>query len=157
MAKAKYSRAPEVKEIADKLISTYFSNLNHPEVRIEYLYVDKVPSKSGKDVWGTFRKITNINAYLSTPGLPEEEDIEPFPYFVMIISKPIWEMLDSNARNALVHHELCHASVEEKEDGVKLSTRSHDLEEFSDVVKLYGLWRDDVEEFLKSAKEEAIS
>jgi hypothetical protein len=38
-------------------------------------------------------------------------------------------------------------------DTGKYSLRAHDLEEFTMIVRRWGLWRDDVEFFIKAAKD----
>jgi len=44
---------------------------------------------------------------------------------------------------ALLHHELCHIEIEESDNGVKKSTRPHDLEVFRSELEHYGFWRED--------------
>ena len=154
MAKASYREAPEVKKIADELIEKYHRHLIDFDVRVDYAFVDKTPKSNGKEVWGTCRKISGINAYLSGA----ESD-----YFLITISEPVWEVLPHEKKVALVDHELCHAWAEpdQKDDAeegeiaseepVKKSLNPHDLEEFCCIVRRHGLWREDVEAFVKSA------
>lgn len=157
MAQAKYFEAPQVEQIAQELISKYHQHLIDFSVKIRYVFVDKTPSSQGKEVWGTCRKISGLNAYL------EGEDPDGDPFFVITISKDVWDILPHDKRVALVDHELCHASAEVKEDKkqkesdievehpVKLSVRPHDLEEFVCIVRRHGLWRDDIEAFVEEA------
>lgn len=138
-----YSKADEVKEIARDLIVNYHTHLMN--VRIEYLFVDPVPKSKGQLVWGTARKVTGLAAYLATT----EESEEPGePFFVVTISKEIWERLDDDRRKALVDHELAHCWL--NDDG-GLVILGHDLEEFVGVVKRHGLWRAEVEMFIRAA------
>lgn len=150
----KFQPADEVKEIAIGLIEE-----NHPRlfgIRIEYLFIDKIPKKGTKQVWGSCRKITNLTAYLAdrNRNITDEDGEEPEPFFAIVISRPIWEVLPYEKKLALVDHELCHAGVEETDDGgKKLFIISHDLEEFAEVVKRHGIWEEGIEVFIKAAKE----
>ena len=64
------------------------------------------------------------------------------PFFLVRISKPIWDKLEPSGREALVFHELKHCTVGFDNDGyLQLGTRGHDYEAFNEEVELYGLWR----------------
>lgn len=153
MAKVTYRPAPEVKEIAEDLIPKYHQHLIDFDVKLEYVFVSKAPKTKGKEVWGTCRKVSSMNAFLAN----QQEGSDPF--FVITISEPVWEVLPPDSRVALVDHELCHAWAEanqnEDDDGeddpYKLSIRPHDLEEFSCIVRRHGLWREDIADFVSQA------
>lgn len=140
---AKYTPAPEVKKIAEELIPDYHPHLEGQ--RVEYVFVDTIPNKGGKQVWGTMRKISSLPAYLAFAGDADSEDVPPF--FCMVITKPVWEQLPDKSKVALVDHELCHATLEED----KLKVAPHDLEEFTAIVERYGLWRKDIQDFITAA------
>ena len=162
MAQAKYFEAPEVQDIAQELIQKYHSHIIDFAVKIRYLFVDKTPNSKGKEVWGTCRKVTGLNAYLEGHN-PDSE-----PFFVITISKDIWDILPSDKKYALVDHELCHAwadvkqqkeeaesdSTMECDNPVRLSLKTHDLEEFSCIVRRHGLWREEIEDFVNEALKE---
>lgn len=142
-----YTPAPEVREIAEELIEKHHPTLAEYRPRIEYIFIDKTPKKNGKEVWGTMRKVTNLAAFLAQEECDKEQGICD-PFFVMTITKPVWDILDNNKKVALVDHELCHAAVEEKDNGeTELVIIPHDLEEFNTIVNRHGLWREDVKEF----------
>lgn len=159
----KYFESPEVKAIAEELIPQYHQHLIDFQVKLRYLFVNKTPKSGGKEVWGTCRKVSGINAYLE--GGESDE-----PFFVITISKDVWDILPPDKRIALVDHELCHAAAEvkqakeeadvsgqevdnqiETDHPVKLSINPHDLEEFSCIVRRHGLWREEIEEFVSAA------
>jgi len=150
MSKMTYMDAPEVKQIADELIPKYHSHLIDMDVRIDYVFCSKTPKRNGKEVWGTCRKVTNLNAHLAG---------QESPFFVITISEPVWGVLPPDKRKALVDHELCHAESQynqkEDDDGeddvIKLSIRPHDVEEFACIIRRHGLWRDDVKDFVQEA------
>jgi hypothetical protein len=163
----KFEHAPEVKKIADELIKKYHQHLI--ACRIEYVFSDSTPMKSGKEVWGTMRKITSLGAFLATPSSPAEagkevdEEGNPIlpnndPFFCCTISKPVWEILDTANKIALVDHELSHAGTEEQEDGsYKLVIIPHDLEEFTSIVERHGMWQNSVAVFVERAKKHTKS
>ena len=95
-----------------------------------------------KLVFATTKKIMGLNA-----ALAKNDD----PFFCIVISHPVWEVLPQKHRDALVDHELCHCGVEVDEKGeVKLVLRNHDVQEFSEIVRRYGPWNPDVQEFLNA-------
>lgn len=147
----KFVPAPEVKTIAEDLIPKYHPHL--ADSRIEYVFIDTIPNKGGKEVWGSMRKITNLPAYLGADESDKERGINT-PFFVLSITEPVWKDLSDKERIALVDHELCHGGVEVTEEGdYKLGIIPHDLEEFSCIVERHGLWRKDVEQFFKAGKQ----
>lgn len=159
----KYREAPEVEKIAADLIPQYHQHLLDFKVKLRYVFVSKTPKTKGKEVWGTCRKVSGLNAYLE--GGEHDGDGESF--FVITISEPVWEVLPPEKRVALVDHELCHAMAEvkqakdeadadadaeiEQDNPVKLSVEPHDLEEFACIVRRHGLWREDIKEFVEAA------
>lgn len=66
------------------------------------------------------------------------------PFFVITISKPIWDTLSEEHRVALVDHELMHCGARFGDDGkVKLVLIGHDFEGFNAEIHRHGLWRPD--------------
>jgi len=148
---AKFTPAPEVKEIAEELIPLHHSHL--VDARIEYVFTDTVGKRGSKQVWGTMRKISALPAYLAADKNSQNHG-ETDDFFVLTITKPIWEDLSYKQRVALVDHELCHAGVKLDDEGeAKLFIVPHDLEEFTCIVKRHGLWREDVKKFFNSKDE----
>jgi len=149
--KTYYKHAQEVEDIARDLIPKYHGHLLDFKVHLEYVFINKTPKRGGAEIWGQCRKVTGFTAYLA-----DQQGDEPF--FVIVISEPVWEILPQDKRVALVDHELCHAWAladqdedNDEADPVKLSLRPHDLEEFSCIVRRHGLWREDIEDFVESA------
>lgn len=143
----KLRHAPEVAAIAADLIATVPRHKNLSEVRIDYLFVDKAPVSHGRVVLGRARKVGGLNAFLAAVGdIAEYRDglgvfTEPAPFFVIVISHDTWADLKDHQRKALVDHELCHCIGDFNKAGDPvLSMRSHDFEEFAEVIERHGLW-----------------
>lgn len=69
--------------------------------------------------------------------------------FVIIIDYFFWRE-NPEKQEALLFHELCHL---QSDDTGKLSTVSHDVEEFYSVIAKYGDWMKEIKQFTESAKQ----
>jgi hypothetical protein len=155
-----YSYAPQVRQIAERLIPEHHRDLiDNGDVRIEYLFRDEGAKRNGKTVWGTASKVGGRNAFLAVPkdeapmSDPTDCDVEAF--FVVEIAHDVWQVLSPKQRVALVDHELCHlvCALDDKGD-IKLSLVGHDIEEFESIINRYGLFRPDLESFARSAADQ---
>lgn len=124
-----YSDAPEVRQIAEELISAYHPHLADEE--ITYVFRSKAANKGSKIVLAMARKIRGLVSFLSRKS---DDD-----YFLMEVAFDTWGKLNDTSKKAVVDHELCHFGI--TEDGVRYII-PHDLEEFNAVVQRYGLWRE---------------
>lgn len=83
--------------------------------------------------------------------------------WIIALNRDAFGMFSPQQRRALIDHELCHAAVavnsktgEDKTDahGRKVyRVRKHDIEEFREIVKRHGLWKDDLQAFWQSIVE----
>ena len=148
-----FTVADDVKEVGDRLIHNDFTHLLG--IRVEYVFSEKQMTKGGMEIWGKAQKVGSLNAFLAG-GPAAKEDGETEAFFAIVISRPVWDRLLDQPREALVFHELCHLGVMRDEEGsVKsISIIPHDLEEFEKVVHRYGLWRESVRTFLDAARSE---
>lgn len=146
-----YTAAPAVARVAKSAINKWHPHLD--DVRIEYVFRDTVQKTKGKIVLGKARKMGGLNAALVTLLNDAWEGEEPEDFFVMEIAQPTWDAMDTAGRLALVDHELCHFTTETNEDTgeVVLKILPHDLEAFNAEVRRHGLWKSDIEDFLKAA------
>jgi hypothetical protein len=146
----KHTEADDVREIAQKLIPLHHKPLE--KARIEYVFSDKVPKAGKVEIWGTMRKVSGLAAYFAADKF-ERAQGEYQDFFCMTITKPIWDELDDACKEALVDHELMHATTVEKDGEVKLKIVPHDLEEFTDIVKRHGFWRESIKMFMEARRE----
>lgn len=133
-----YAHSTEAALIAADLIPKYHEHLRL--VRIEYVFAQGALKSKGKELLGRAKKKSGLDAFLA---MQESQD-EAQPFFVIEISKPAWDLLDKKQKRALVGHELCHC-LWDVDKGIYM--RTHDVEEFSEIIKRHGLWQPDVELF----------
>lgn len=134
----------EVDEIAKELIEKHHQDLLEEDV--VFLMRSKAAKSDGRAVLGTASKLSEKQRTLMGSDA----------LFVIEIAADEWKSLGKLQRIALVDHELCHCTVEETEkDGYverKAKIRQHDLEEFYDIVRRYGAWKDDIKEIGEQLK-----
>lgn len=147
-----YSAAKEVEEIAGRLISEHYDELNfNAEVEIVYRFETPTREKNGKAILGECRKVSGLNSYLYRTGIDATPEAKPF--FLILISEDAWRVLNQHQREALVDHELAHvgADIDDKGNTV-FSIKPHDIEEFRDVVARHGMYLADIEKFIDAAR-----
>lgn len=155
-----YRSAPDVRKIADKLITQHHQHLLGEADRIIYLFRSEAARSKGRVVLGKARLLSGLNAWLYDAGVdgPAADGLEgaECARFVMEIAHDEWRELNAAGRKALVDHELCHFWIETDEEtgDQKLMIRGHDLEEFVEVVARHGCWRPEVEHVVKVGAEQ---
>lgn len=93
--------------------------------RARFLYLSTSRDKVGRD------GAANATKYAEWAKAVREYD------FVLQFSRPAWNHYTPTQREALVYHELLHCRIDAKG---RAQLVGHDLEEFSLVVKHYGIW-----------------
>ena len=124
----KYPVARQPKAIADAIIPVLHAHLK--EARIAFLF-RKEMKKHGRTVWG---KATRPGAKWRTlSGLD----------YVVEFNWSMWVNLTRRERVRLVDHELEHcAEVENEQTGaMEFGTRNHDVEEFTEIIRRWGIGR----------------
>jgi len=154
MAKTMWREAPEVKEIADRLIPEHHQEIELWMDEIRYIFRDKAAKSKGRVVLGKAHKVGGMACYLihSATGDSNEFGDQAGDMFVVEIAEDAWENLTARQRVALVDHELCHFSIEiDEDDGTVLrKIVGHDVEEFSAIAQRYGAWKPDLTEFAEA-------
>lgn len=147
-----YRPAPAAEHIGARLIKAHHTHLS--DVRIDYVFRSKASKDKGKVVLGKARKMGGLNAWLATDV--DERAVEPDEFFVIELAEDEWAGLSDKQRVALVDHELSHCvvSFDNKDEEPKLGIAPHDLEEFVEVVRRHGLWKQDVADLVKVGAEQ---
>lgn len=73
--------------------------------------------------------------------------------FAILLNYAAWRELPESAKRALLDHELCHCGTKTSDQTGEVSyyLRKHDLEGFDSEVRRHGLWRSNIESFVKAA------
>jgi len=104
-----YQPAPDVEDVARRLVNDYHSHLS--SVRIDYVFTTEQLKEKGKVVWGRAKKVTGLNAWLASEDRGSDAE-SPEEFFVVEIHLGTWLMIDEKSRRALVDHELHHLDVD---------------------------------------------
>jgi hypothetical protein len=125
---AEYTPAPEVKNIANKLIDKYHSHLR--EARIIYLFRDKPIKSKGKELYGKASKVSSkYNAFTGAD-------------FIIEITEQAFLSMEHKTQVALIDHQLSHCFIDI--EGHR-SILSHDFEGFNSILKRHGFWHSDLQ------------
>lgn len=136
----KYTHAPEVEELAAKLINDHHSHL--AEARIKYLFRNGKWQSKGKSTLGKAKLAAEDARFLGQYD------------FIIMISTDAWNSAVPAYREALVDHELQHLDcAEDKAGNKKWSIQDHDVQEFVSVVRRHGLWEVDLQKLIIAAKQ----
>ena len=139
--KQPYWIAPETEDgpsaIASQLIPKYHKHLE--DASICYIFKAEASKRA--------RHVTLGMASTVAKRLQAIVDFD----FIIEIAHDEWEHMDVLQRTALVDHELCHCGVYVDQEGeTHWTMNEHDLEEFTAIVKRYGLWKQDLQTFVAS-------
>jgi hypothetical protein len=131
----------------DYLIQQHHEDLRDAKVAVAWM-LDVKADKDGHLVLGKCKKASDLDR--------EFRDFD----IVVLLNAEAWKQLDDKQRAALVDHELCHATeqcdkngepVLDERDRKVYRMRKHDIEEFTCIVKRYGTYKSDLEEFVRQA------
>jgi hypothetical protein len=134
----------------DALVETFHEELINARIALAWCTSWK-PDVDGKQTLGKCKKASELDRELA-------------PYdFVILLLESFWanEAVDNQQRDALLDHELCHATVKLDKFGEPAldahgreiyRLRKHDLEEFVCIADRYGTWKRDLELFAQALR-----
>ena len=108
-----YRLARKAQEVADRLIAQHHGHLQG--VTVTAVFVDKVPTSKGREVWARAKKIGGLNAFLvfaesvrGVRGLTEAHEYgdQPHDLFVLEVAEDAWNKLTEKGREALTDEAL---------------------------------------------------
>lgn len=103
--------------------------IRQADVRIGFLRSFKEKHSSGKDVFGECIKVNELY-----------EPFCPYDFLIVIYEENIAAAgFDDNKLYALMHHELLHVGVSEKDGDLVYKIVPHDVEDFDEIISRYGL------------------
>lgn len=123
-----------------ELVAAHHDELAEARIALVWAFAWK-PDKDDHLVWGKAKKVSTL-----------EQQFHPHD-FVIQLNAVVWKELGDMPRKALLDHELSHCGsrVSDQTGETTYCLRKHDVEEFSSIVRRYGLWRTDIESFVNAA------
>ena len=129
---------PAIHQAVADLIEKFHPTLITARIALVWRYGWR-PDKHGSLTLGKCRKASDYDLAFASYD------------FVILLGFESWVKMDNSQRLALLDHELAHAYGEEKDDGsMNWSIRKHDLEEFREIVERHGMYKSDLEDFIKA-------
>lgn len=137
--------AATIHRMKQEIVDEHHDDLKFARIALAWCTSWK-PDADGRVILGKCVKASDLHRELS-----------PFD-FVVLLNRGFWTDLKvtHEQRRALLDHELCHAGVTYDQRGEPVVDErgrtvyriiKHDLEEFSQVVERYGIWKRDIERF----------
>jgi hypothetical protein len=119
-----YTRSPDLASVAEDLIAS--KPLTLGPARIAYLLV-----------YPSVTPTTAARCVLANNHLQFFAGVD----YIIEVSGDLWESLDDDTRAVLVYHELLHVLplYNAKKDTWSYRLRDHDLQDFSEIIREYGL------------------
>lgn len=120
-----YLKAPsEVLHLVKKIRHKYYHKFHKAKI--------VTLMRTGKwDKYGTIAKVSKKQRQAGVDG-----------DYILTFNADEWGHFEKKQKLALVDHELYHIKLLKSKKGLKWNLRHHDCEEFIDIVKRYGTWRD---------------
>lgn len=139
--KSELKEAPEVQELAARLISNIHTHL--AEARIKYLFRTGKWEMKGKTIYGKAEKVAAKWKYLT------EYD------FVVMINRDIWFANKPEIRESILDHELMHCArgEDDKQGNPKWYIAPHSVEDFVAIIQRHGLWTTSLQNMVKANTE----
>lgn len=131
-----FQDAPDVEDIARKLIGKYHEHLINAAIKYLKRYGNWVVSKkvrlgNAEKCSGKYKHLTGYD-------------------FVITVNGAFFDSMKLTQKEALIDHELCHCGVNDDDE---YCIWLHDVEDFSAVVHRHGLWQEDVQKFAETCLE----
>ena len=139
----------ELYELLHRLVADHHPHLLEASIALAW-HDGWSRDQDGRLTLGRARKVSDLDYQLM------EYD------FVIQLNRDVWagDILSDAQKEAIVDHELCHCDLKIGDDGepardelgrIVWRIRKHDIEEFAAVVERHGLWKRDVEQFVRAA------
>lgn len=130
MSNEKWIKAPQsVIDLAEELIAEFHEPLQG--ANIGFIFRETWETSGGKRVLGKASKVS-----------PSDKVFSNLDFKIWIAGDYWLGEATELQRRALLDHELCHCTFDEDTETWKL--RSHDIEEFQEIINRYGFWSDNL-------------
>jgi Putative phage metallopeptidase len=140
---------PSLYKALDAIVKAHHHELKDARIALAWCTAWRA-DVDGRQTLGQCKRATDL-----------DRELAPFD-FVILLQKDFWtnEAVTNEQRDALLDHELCHATVkldpythepvEDERGHVVYRIRKHDLEEFSEIAERHGTWKRDLEHFAQA-------
>lgn len=141
--KQEWQRLPLVEEVVRELVKAHHHHLEHATIVV---LGKPMASKSGgkTNVAKAKRAMPALNALV-------KDEIGEIHYLIEI-GLDAWDTLDQQKRRIILDHELMHFGGLDEETG-KWGLVVHDVECFTEEIRRYGAWNEDLRGFLAAIKQ----
>lgn len=130
-----YFKAPgEVRKLVKKIRSKYYHKFKRAKIVI-------LMRTGNWDKYGTIGRVSKKQRQAGVDG-----------DYILTLNSDEWGGLSSKAKRALIDHELYHMAKKKTRNGTKFALRHYDVEEFVDIVKRYGTWRESLAKMKEAMK-----
>jgi hypothetical protein len=139
--KAEFKDAPEVAEVAARMIDDINTHL--AEARIKFMFRTGKWEKRGRTIYGKAEKVGQKWKFLS--------DFD----FLIVINRDGWFQNNMDVRKAVLDHELTHCArgEDDKMGNPKWYIQDHSVEDFPAVIKRHGLWTASLQRLVQAKTE----
>lgn len=123
-----YKESEKYKLIAEKVINEHDELAWIPNcVNIAYCSSLKEKTRNGGDVYGECKKVEEVYKVFI-----------PYDFIIIIYDQICFKMTDEQLE-ILLYHELLHVGINEKDGKTEYKINPHDVEDFSVILRQYGL------------------
>lgn len=126
----KFIASPDMRELAQELISEYPELYSLTRRRIDYAWKQTGGKEKGRQRLGACAKVSGVQKLYTQAD------------WIIWIAADNCRQLTPRQLEAVLYHELCHPMVDENDQPALVG---HDAEMFFGEIRRYGLWRMDLE------------
>ena len=139
----------EMTRIASRLIGKVSTFSHLAECRFVFVFRHGKWESKGDPVFGQVKIVNEIdNAIMDFEAGVENVDV------CIIMNYDVWQDAQPKEREAIMDHQLSHIDRDTTENGVRWSTRKHDVEEFVGTLRRHGTtWSARLQVMEKALKE----
>lgn len=143
-----YLEAPELARLAREVIAQHSDVLvSHDEIRIRYVWRRRGPVVNDRPVFGRCTRASGLVRFFGKADA-----------IISLSADHLRELRPTrHAIEAILYHELSHIEVVEDKEGImRVRIRPHDAEVFTEEIRRFGLWWDDLRRLGEAVKQAAL-
>lgn len=160
-------RLPEpddgLEPIVDRVLGMYeHAHLVENEIDLAFLFRCEEKMMGGRQILGTVYEPKVQGGLKDVFEWMIRRLLGRLPRFLVVLDEAYWAECGERNREILVFHELTHCQQKNDRYGAPrfdldgrpvYGLMAHDVEEFTSVVRRYGVWNDGLREFIEAARQ----